>query len=417
LFNDIPWRFLSVAAWIAILLAATLTLRRRSGYTFIRCVVLLSLGQAIAVPVLALGFIVEPALWTLVHKSAIEIPEELAEILTPHGLLSQILAPALLPAGVLAFLTAIPRTRSARIFLCASGTVIALGVYDLLMRTTRFPPSSPLAFSLACDLVGGAFAGILVGYLSSLLIESASRPSLTLRHVSLGLISVGTTVIAVVGGYLVFLHYLPDPVILDIRSWDTATFEHSGNRLAYSKYLPEMATSYALSTPAGWLTGPFYRAAELDLQAAEPGQSGTGRVSIEISELVRDNADGRLTLSALLSGARTKFRGQIDAGTIQIDSEPFNIAVLLNESTRSQKSDALLMGESPMTPSIRFTYDPRAVVIVAFGGIAESVFSGVLPKVLLTERSLESLPPGNRPGSASRAPSGVPGCCSPRSSR
>ena len=42
---------------------------------------------------------------------------------------------------------------------------------------------------------------------------------------------------------------------------------------------------------------------------------------------------------------------------------------------------------------------------------------GVLPKVLLTGRSLESLPPGSRPGSASRAPSGAPGCCSPRSSR
>jgi len=32
----------------------------------------------------------------------------------------------------------------------------------------------------------------------------------------------------------------------------------------------------------------------------------------------------------------------------------------------------------------------------------------VLPKVLLTGRSLESLPPGSRPGSASRAPSGAP---------
>jgi hypothetical protein len=43
--------------------------------------------------------------------------------------------------------------------------------------------------------------------------------------------------------------------------------------------------------------------------------------------------------------------------------------------------------------------------------------SGVLPKVLLTGRSLESLPPGSQPGSASRAPSGAPGYCSPRSSR
>jgi hypothetical protein len=42
---------------------------------------------------------------------------------------------------------------------------------------------------------------------------------------------------------------------------------------------------------------------------------------------------------------------------------------------------------------------------------------GVLPKVLLTGRSLESLPPGSQPGSASRAPSGAPGYCSPRSSR
>jgi MarR family 2-MHQ and catechol resistance regulon transcriptional repressor len=42
---------------------------------------------------------------------------------------------------------------------------------------------------------------------------------------------------------------------------------------------------------------------------------------------------------------------------------------------------------------------------------------GVLPKVLLTGRSLESLPPGSRSGSASRAPSGAPGCSSPRSSR
>jgi hypothetical protein len=43
--------------------------------------------------------------------------------------------------------------------------------------------------------------------------------------------------------------------------------------------------------------------------------------------------------------------------------------------------------------------------------------AGVLPKVLLTGRSLESLPPGSQPGSASRAPSGAPGYCSPRSSR
>jgi hypothetical protein len=42
---------------------------------------------------------------------------------------------------------------------------------------------------------------------------------------------------------------------------------------------------------------------------------------------------------------------------------------------------------------------------------------GVLPKVLLTGRSLESLPPDSRPGSASRAPSEAPECCSPRSSR
>jgi len=39
----------------------------------------------------------------------------------------------------------------------------------------------------------------------------------------------------------------------------------------------------------------------------------------------------------------------------------------------------------------------------------------VLPEVLLTARSLESLPPGIRPGSASRAPSVALGCCSPES--
>lgn len=387
MFNDTLWRFLNVAAWIAILFVSTLILRRRSACTFIRCVVLLSLGQAIAVPILALGFIVEPALWTLFQRGAIEIPEALAEVLTPYGLLSHTLEPSLLPAGVLAFMTAIPRTRYARIFLCAGGAVLALGVYDLLARIAPLSPSSPLAFSLGSDLVGGAFAGILAGYLSSLLLESASRPSLTLRHVSLGLISVGTAVIAVVGGYLAFLHYLPDPVILDVRAWDSASFEHSGDRFAYSRYLPEMATSYALSTPTGWLTGPLYRGAELDLQAAESSHSGTGRVFIEIAELVRDNADGHLTLSALLSGARTKFSGQIDAGTIQIDSEPFNIAVLLHESTRPQESDGLLMGENPTTPSIRFTYEPRAAVLVAFGGIAESVFS----KLNVDSRSQKTL--------------------------
>ena len=34
---------------------------------------------------------------------------------------------------------------------------------------------------------------------------------------------------------------------------------------------------------------------------------------------------------------------------------------------------------------------------------------GVLPKVLLTARSLESLPPGTQPGSASQAPNAAPG--------
>src|SRR5438128_4029828 len=39
---------------------------------------------------------------------------------------------------------------------------------------------------------------------------------------------------------------------------------------------------------------------------------------------------------------------------------------------------------------------------------------GVLPKVLLTARSLGYLRPGNRPGCASQVPSGAPGCCSPQ---
>ena len=66
-----------------------------------------------------------------------------------------------------------------------------------------------------------------------------------------------------------------------------------------------------------------------------------------------------------------------------------------------------------------FAWSPDGTsLFVSTGAVyGSSGLFGVLPKVLLTARSLESLPPGIRPGSASQAPSVARGCCSPRSSR
>jgi hypothetical protein len=318
-------------------------------------------------------FIVEPTLWTLVNSGAIEIPEALGEILTPSGILRHSLEPALLPAAVLALTTAIPTTWFFRIVLCAGGAALSLIAYDLVMRISPLTPSAPLLFSIFCDLVGGGLAGFLVGYLSSRLLESGPPASPTLRQVSIGLTTIGTVVIAVIGIYLVFLRYLPDPVVLDVRGWETVTFEYVGARLPYSCLLPDMATGFPVSAPTGWLTGRIEGHAQLEVHADAPGQPGTARVFVEVAELVGDKADAG-TPAALLAGARTKFSGRIEAGSIQIDSEPFNIAILLHEATRPHESDSLLLGDRLSTQPIRFTTDPSAVVLVAFGGIMESVF-------------------------------------------
>jgi hypothetical protein len=368
-----PWRALNVICWLVIVLVSILVLRRRSTYTFTRCTILLAAGQAITLPIVGLGFIVEPALWTLVDGGAIEIPEALAELLTPSGIFRYSLEPALLPAAVLALATAIPTTRRSRIVVCAGGAVLTLIVYDLVMRLLPFPVSVPLVFSIFCDLLGGGLAGVLVGYLSSLLLESGALTNPTLRHVSIGLTTVGTVVIVVIGIYLVFLRYLPDPVVLDVRAWDTVTFESVGALLPYSRFMSDVATGFPVSTPIGWLTGRIEGHARLQVHDDAPGQAGTERMFVRIAELVSDKADVR-TPAALLAGARTRFSGQVKAGNIQIDSEPFNMAVVLDEATSPQQSDSLLMGDRLSMQPVRFTTEPNAVVLVAFGGIAESVF-------------------------------------------
>jgi hypothetical protein len=83
-----------------------------------------------------------------------------------------------------------------------------------------------------------------------------------------------------------------------------------------------------------------------------------------------------------------------------LTSQPFRYNIVFNDAAFRQQY------VQPLLDNLRAEWVNRVQQVL-----------GVLPKVLLTGRSLESLPPGSRPGSASRAPSGAPGCCSPRSSR
>src|SRR5262249_25084339 len=74
----------------------------------------------------------------------------------------------------------------------------------------------------------------------------------------------------------------------------------------------------------------------------------------------------------------------------------------------------LLYQKRPTAPAM--PPRPRNFGVTGHHHLAEVNRPGPLHLFLLTARSLEGLPVGNRPGSASRAPSAAPGCC-PRSSR
>jgi len=137
-----------------------------------------------------------------------------------------------------------------------------------------------------------------------------------------------------------------------------------------------MATSFTVSSPTGWVTGTLPGEARLELYDEETllGERPT-QIFVTIAELVRDSGDPVATPIDLLVGARTIFSGQIEGGDIRINSDLFNMAVLLQERGEAEPSDALILGDRLRNQLVRITHDPRAIVLLALGGLAESVYS------------------------------------------
>ncbi len=310
------WRFVNVAWWLFSLYGAIWIMARRPPYASVaHRILVLSVTQAIALILFTLGFILEPTLWILLNQGVLEIPEALDSLFTVSGFVSHVFEPALLPASVAVLTAAITARRSSRVLFCASSTVAVLLAYDLVIRLLGKPVQSPLVFSVFSDVLGGTLAGALVAFTWSVLIDTPHSP-LSRRQASIGLITLRTILIAGTGSYLVFLRYLPESVVLDLRAWDTVSFEYVGTRLSYSRFLPTMATSFTVSSPTGWVTGTLPGEARLELYDEETllGERPT-QIFVTIAELVRDSGDPVATPIDLLVGARTIFSGQIEGAT------------------------------------------------------------------------------------------------------
>lgn len=124
--------------------------------------VLLSL--LIGIVVVGVGYLIEPALWAAFQGGA---SASLAQLAASLGAPSSIAVPALVAGSATGVVALSGRTLAERIYRGVAAAVFVLVVLDSFTMLISGPAltMTRYLFSIASDVVGGAIAGAVAGYL------------------------------------------------------------------------------------------------------------------------------------------------------------------------------------------------------------------------------------------------------------
>jgi hypothetical protein len=312
--------------------AAVLSIRHRVR-SWRRVVVSSVLHFIAAEATIGFGFFLEPTVWMIFNYGPLKIGEIANFVLAENFRTWRFL----IEAGPAAFACAIAAItggpRRDRMIRSALATIVMLTMTDTvrLVFIEGAETSSAWFFAMLSNILGGAAAGVIVGFVSKLIsaslmeVEAPSPALSSSRARRIMLSGAAGGILALTAAYLLFFYHLPVYTTARLTDWRYLKFQFHGTEGTGAKPVSIRTSAFQI--------GSFDKTITIEVSNTSNDSTSPGRpVQVSVFELGRRPGKG-LARARPAPGRPPYYEGLMPKGDIRVTGRRFVAAIIMGEAS------------------------------------------------------------------------------------